>query len=444
MSNQTANGKCPRCSRQTLEQESGKPFRMGVPHLASLRHVVIEYGCPECGEGVIKQVIYLGSGVKGQVVYSLFLQEFDKKNSESKNVMLTSSSGSEVFSLQYPAVFRGSENELLPAFEGNVQDGTAIDRFGEPDLMAEFAKEYLRQFWNLMPSGRLPTSLSEFMPALLLLVTATELALKAYLIRSGIPLKRTHSLRELFEFLEPMHRKKIQETFAESDLCICLRELGVETPKIAQIMGKYSMTYGSGSSAYMDSRYYAEPTEFFSNSSGLKGANLLKSNTPYPIFLPDVARVLLEVYEYFSGPERLIRLGADLCKKVREPGSDNHGDWGLVPSSLGLIVIAVPQRAAKGTDGERLETFERFLRLHPTGFDTDWMYGGNTLLFFRDEGLPFQDGEQIQDGIELKIWSKKKLGMHTRDLYSLANALDYVGEGPEVFGVFNLRRKGIE
>ena len=59
--------------------------------------------------------------------------------------------------------------------------------------MVEFAEEYLRQFRTLMPTGRLPGNLKEVMPALLLLVTATELAVKAFWIRSEKPLKTSHS-----------------------------------------------------------------------------------------------------------------------------------------------------------------------------------------------------------------------------------------------------------
>ena len=39
--------------------------------------------------------------------------------------------------VQYPAVFRVEENVLLPASEGTVEDATVVDRYGDPDLMAE-------------------------------------------------------------------------------------------------------------------------------------------------------------------------------------------------------------------------------------------------------------------------------------------------------------------
>ena len=50
--------------------------------------------------------------------------------------------------------------------------------------MTEFAKEYLKQHWVLLQSGRLPQTLVEVMPSLLLLVTAAELAMKAFTLRS--------------------------------------------------------------------------------------------------------------------------------------------------------------------------------------------------------------------------------------------------------------------
>ena len=75
-----------------------------------------------------------------------------------------------------------------------------------------------------------------------------------------------------------------------------------------------------------------------------------KGRTPYPVFLPDVVRALIDTYRHYSGAERLRRLGADLLEGVRDSGNDNHGHWGLIPSSLGLVVVSVPQRV--GTDAK--------------------------------------------------------------------------------------------
>ena len=74
---------------------------------------------------------------------------------------------------------------LYPEHEGRLSAGHAIDRYGDPDLMAEFAAEYLKQYWVIVPKGRLPQTVSEMMPALNLLVNAAELAIKSDLIRSG-------------------------------------------------------------------------------------------------------------------------------------------------------------------------------------------------------------------------------------------------------------------
>ena len=73
----------------------------------------------------------------------------------------------------------------------------------------------------------------------------------------------------------------------------------------------------------MDVRYYAEPTTKLHH-----GSNLVKGRTPYPVFLPDVVRALIDTYRHYSGAERLRRLGADLLEGVRDSGNDNHGHWG--------------------------------------------------------------------------------------------------------------------
>ena len=52
------------------------------------------------------------------------------------------------------------------------------------------------------------------------------------------------------------------------------------------------------------------------------------------------------------------------------------------------------------------------------------MYGGSILLFYRGgEGTP-PDSEMNIDGIDCRIWRNDHLGMHSRDLYLLADALD--------------------
>ena len=55
---------------------------------------------------------------------------------------------------------------LYPTFEGNVQDGTVIDRHGNPDLLLEFAEQYFKLFRSIMPTQSVPNSLIELMPAL--------------------------------------------------------------------------------------------------------------------------------------------------------------------------------------------------------------------------------------------------------------------------------------
>ena len=343
--------------------------------------------------------------------------------------------------LSYPATFSDAGQVLFPTFEGTLQDGTVVDQHGDPELMADFAEEYLRQFWTLMPTGRLPHTLKEIMPALLLLFTATELALKAFWIRSGKQVT-SHSLTDLYRELNAEHRKNIETRFAGSDLNGALAALGADAPSVELILSAYSGTYGGASNVHMDSRYYAEPTTMFREASGLRGANLVKGNTPYPIFLPYVVKSLTDAYRFYSGPERLRRLGADLSEGGGDKDSDNHGEWGLVPSSLGLAVVMVLQANGIGLGGEEVETFTEFKRLNPTSFIVDWMYGGNTLLFYRDDGQGFPEGRRVIDGMECRLWSKGRLGLHERDLHLLADALEGLdGKGG---GLSRLANMGVE
>ena len=343
--------------------------------------------------------------------------------------------------LSYPAAFNAADQVLVPTFEGTMQDGTVVDQHGDPELMADFAEEYLRQFWTLMPTGRLPHTLKEIMPALLLLFTATELALKAFWIRSGRQVT-SHLLTDLYRELDAEHRSDIEARFAGSELHSVLSALGADAPSVELILSVYSGTYGGASNVHMDSRYYAEPTTMFRKESGLRGANLVKGNTPYPIFLPYVVQSLIDGYRYYSGPERLKRLGAVLSEDGGERDNDNHGEWGLVPSSLGLVVVVVNQANGKGLGGEEVGTFIEFKRLHPTSFIVDWMYGGNTLLFYRDGGHGFPDGKRVIDGLECRLWRRGRLGMHERDLHLLADALDGSDKGAGRFG--QLANIGVE
>ena len=59
------------------------------------------------------------------------------------------------------------------------------------------------------------------------------------------------------------------------------------------------------------------------------------------------------------------------------------------------------------------------------------MYWGNVLLFYRAGREPPEDGETVIDGLECKVWNAGSLGMHPRDLFLLADALEAPGEVEE-------------
>ncbi len=436
-------GKCHKCGDQEFRVASDKIFRLAVPQLTSLLVRDVQYACPLCNEvrSWSTGLIDVGSNRLPNPVPSLMDNAaVERKRLSTVNIF----PGNRIVAFDCPSVFRDGEDVLFPTSEGTIQDATVVDRFGKPDLMTDFADEYLRQFWILMPTGRLPNSLVELMPALLLLVTATELALKAYWIRSGRPPSRSHSLLDLYRDLDLEHQEEIERRLAASSPNSALSVVGAEALKVADVLRTYSQTYGSGSNVYMDARYYAEPTTMFPQRSGLHGDNLVKGGTPYPVFLPALVRVLVDTYRYFAGPERLMRLGADLLEGVRDSGNDNHGEWGLIPSSLGLVVVSVPQRVGIDAKGEDLKVYEAFKMSHPTDFCADWMYGGNTLLFYRDGGREFSDGKQVIDGLECRVWCNGRLGMHSRELNWLADTLEAEGPGQRRLGELLLPSTGIE
>ena len=414
---------CKKCGDQKLIVRSANVFRHGLEALKSLVKVEVDYVCPGCGQKSGEERIISANEVYRTGMAERGATSTGKVKHHHATLTQTSSNHRRSTFVQFPAVFRVGENVLFPTFEGNVQDGTVIDQYGDPDLMLGFAEQYFKLYCSIMPTGRLPNSLIEMMPALHLLVIAAELALKAYLIRDD-KVDFGHSLQQLYENLDPKHRNEIESRFAKSVLNTNLAALDVKRPSLESILRVYDKTYGGESKVYIDSRYYAEPTTTFKSSSGLHGANLVKGHNPYPVFFPEVVRALIDTYRFFSGHERLRRLGGDVQYSAREPGNDNHGDWGLVPSSLGLVVLSVPQPAGISAEGDKLQAFSKLLAENPPGFRTNWMYGGNTLLFYGAGEENHIDGHGMLNGVECRLWRHNRLGMHARDLSLLANALE--------------------
>ena len=326
-------GKCPRCGDQDLVQHPTRVFRLGLPWLNSLAKAETPYVCVNCG-----------SEVKSQI------QNFD---SFSPKASLRGNGKSDIVEIPFLSWFgrtfltmhgvvRLQDRVFVPNSEGRIQDHSAyVDQFGDPDLMADMAREYLRQFWTLLPKGRLPSSLKELMPALLLLVTSAEQALKSFGIRLEKP-AHGHSLKDLYDDLSNEYKIETERLYRQSEIVAAILENGQAAPTIEDILWMYSNTYGQRDGVYVDVRYYAEPTTMLPQSSDVHGANLVKSLTPYPIFLPAIVEALLEAYRITSGVERLRRRGANIQGNIRDKGTGSHGDWGLVPATLGIGCVSGP------------------------------------------------------------------------------------------------------
>ena len=416
-------GKCPRCGEQELVQQPVEVFRLGLPWLNSLAQIETPYICPSCGKEV-----------KRQFQNTHNLPKASLRGSGSSDAVEPTSLhwyGMPAFSMY--GVVRLQDRVFIPNSEGRIQDGSVVNRFGNPDLMAEMAREYLRQFWILLPKGRFPNNLKETMPALLLLVTSAEQALKSFGIRSENP-DHGHSLKDLYDNLNSEYKIETERLFLQSEIVAAILKHGQEAPTIKYILSLYSDTYGQRDGVYVDVRYFAEPTTMLPQSSNFRGSNLVKSLTPYPVFLPAIVEALLEAYRITSGEERLRRRGADIQGNVRDKGTGSHGDWGLVPASLGLVVVAATQSVALNSAGQETKSFTDFTASHPTSLQVSWMHGGSRLLFYRDDQEAWRDGEVVVDGLQCRMWKWGRLGMHARDLNQLADVLDGVNRRDWDFG----------
>ena len=290
--------------------------------------------------------------------------------------------------------------------------------------MIELAEEYLKQFWSIFPKRRLPNTLMEAMPSLLLLFSATEISLKAFLVRDNKTYEPIHDLAKLHDKLEADQTKEIEHHFNKSKINLPVIAIGDSPPKVKNILKLYSLPPSSAGCVYTDTKYLSEPTTILPRTSSLHGQNILKSGTPYPVFLPYIAQALIEAYDVFSGQNQLRKLGADIQRGSNWPGVGQHGEWGLIPASLKLVVVMVDQANGIGSGTGEVSRFTEFKKSYPSNFVIDDSHGGNTLLFYRDDSLSFQDGKALIGKLECRIWSRNRLALHARDLYLLAIALE--------------------
>ena len=63
------------------------------------------------------------------------------------------------------------------------------------------------------------------------------------------------------------------------------------------------------------------------------------------------------------------------------------------------------------------------------------MHGGNTLLFYRAAPNDRRDGIETISGLECRVISEEIVGMHSRDLYLLANELENANSGTDGLGM---------
>ena len=252
--------RCPKCGiDKELVENPPRVLRHALPQLGSPLQRDVPFTCETCGLEVYTTLSYSPTGTQDHRPGTVQGQRL----TEHQLGRVRSFHGKLSPSVSYPGVLRPGENVLFPAHEGRLDYGGVIDRHGDPDLMADFAAEYLKQSRVIMPMGRLPRTVSEMMPALNLQVNAVELALKAYLIRADetarlIAATKTrlgHQLSTLYGALDPEHRDEIERRFADATPNANLKALGIENPTAESILAAYGTSFGS--TVYMDTRYFA-------------------------------------------------------------------------------------------------------------------------------------------------------------------------------------------
>ena len=268
------------CARQDCGREEpalgpARVYRHELPTLGRVVQTEQVYVCPQCTREVRWEMQYrlVDADInRGNRVPSAGSSKGRNKKIHAQ--VIGESDQKRYTDLQYSAVWNEDTGHVLPIHEGTIQDGTYIDLEGNAELMAEFAKQYLSGYRSNMPTGGLPTSVVEVMPALHLLLIAAELALKADLIRSNLKPGKRHTLKYLYSRLEGSHREAIDELFAECDPVVRLNAAEMAPPSVVDTMAVYDRSYGGRSNVYLDSRYYAEP-----------GLSMFKSQTPLPSLL---------------------------------------------------------------------------------------------------------------------------------------------------------------
>ena len=219
-----------------------------LPQLGTTLEIVDPFSCVNCGREVSFNHRFVP--INNHFVPTGMTQ--DQPAVERRNGCVWGFDRKEAVFLNYPAVSVPRGNILFPTHEGRLSSGRAIGQYGDPDLMAKFSVEYLKQYWAIVPKGRLPQSMVEMMPALHLLVNAAELAMKADLIRSGRP-SGGHILRNLYSKIEQDHRDEVERRFAVAAPNTSLNALGAERPTVASVLGVYEQSFGGGS-VYQDTQ----------------------------------------------------------------------------------------------------------------------------------------------------------------------------------------------
>ncbi len=313
---------------------------------------------------------------------------------------------------------------MFPTNEGHINSYHWIDEHGDPYLMLEFSKTYLKGYDAIMPRDQRPKNIYDIAPAVLLLVNSAELAIKAYLYRSGKFSNESqgHNLTSLYQQMEDEHKREIQNRFTETETCKELRNLGAEVPTAESLLYRYS-AHGIWDSAYEAARYFAEPTVM---SRRLRSKIIATSKSlVYPIFFPDFIKTVIDVYEIFSGHTRLTHIssGAQDLNSANNIKRAEHGGWYLVPSTFELVAVKIDRSYIYDADNNVTSKFKIFRSKRLPVYEF-WKHHNKLVLFFnKSEEFSKNECKQV-DGVTCEISESEKCHLSSTNLYKLADAME--------------------
>ena len=156
--------KCHYCGHQEFVPGALRVYCYAIAALGWPVEVKRPHACADCGREIWTEVS-VRTGAPSRVAAAEGSESVSGRRIEPMLAMISGNDLGRSATVQYAGVCLSDSRAVLPKGEGTIQDGTVVNKYGDPELMARFAEHYLAAHRAVMPSGRVPESVVEMMPA---------------------------------------------------------------------------------------------------------------------------------------------------------------------------------------------------------------------------------------------------------------------------------------